>query len=116
MMLRKEIDENIPWRTLNIQKKKGLTHYDVESMDRPYCIYSEDGWIAQKRELQLEKAWDLYDLAQEFLSENAKKLYSMPTKPRPTGNKANIIEDDADNDDVESEDNVTDLHDMFDAE
>jgi hypothetical protein len=95
MMIRKEIDETLPWQTLNLQKKRALVFHNIEHMDRPYCIQTEAGWIPQKRELQLEKQWDLYDLAQEFLFEKAQQMYPKPVQPRPAIIREEIVEDDA---------------------
>ena len=114
IMVHKEIQENIPWQTLNIQKKRGLIHHEVETLDRPYCVQNENSWEHVRREIQLEKQWDLYDLAQEFLSDEAKQFYFKPTQNRPTQHHEEIIE--ADDEITDENDNTEDLHDLFDSE
>ena len=54
-------------------------------MDRPYCVQiDEQNWAPIKRNIQLEKQWDLYDLAQEFLSAEAKQYYFKLNEARPS--------------------------------
>lgn len=115
MMLRSEINETIPWVTLNIQKKRGIVEHDIETLDKPYCTYADDdSLIPQKREIQLEKEWDLYDLAQEFLSDAAKQFYAQPTQPRPTKKQDEIIESDDNNLSDPEEDNIQNMYYLFD--
>ena len=65
--------------------------------------------------IQLEKQWDLYDLAQEFLSVRAQSLFQKPSEARPTKHSEELIEQDEDvNSDGDEDD--ADLHNLFDSE
>ena len=61
-----------------------------------------------------KKQWDLYDLAQEFLSDEVKQFYFKPTQDRPTQHHEEIIK--ADDKIIDENDNTEDLHDLFDSD
>ena len=59
----------------------------------------------------MDKAWDLYDLAQDFLSDKAKDYYTQPNEPRPTNNIAQVLDDDSIHE--SDDDSDDDMHNLF---
>ena len=66
MMVRKELNEDTPWRNVSIEKEKSRWIYDKNDLERLYCRKINNNWVAQRREIKLAKIWNIYDLTQKF--------------------------------------------------
>jgi len=111
MLVKKTTEIIDPWIVVAIEKRKGAQHIPITDCRKAYGIEYEDNTFEyERRDIKLAKQWDLYDLAQEFMSERAKAFYTQPARPRPKPGEDDVelVDDDADD---ESDD---DMHDMFD--
>lgn len=112
MMLKKTTVSNDPWIIVAIEKRRGQQHNQLSDCPRPYCDEYDDGTFeGKKREIKLDKAWDLYDLAQDFLSDKAKGYYTQPNEPRPTNNITQVLDDDSIHE--SDDDSDDDMHNLF---
>ena len=78
MMLKETTHLYDPWIVVNISKARGKEGVSPDECDRPYCRTENGDYVFNQRQIKLAKAWDLYDLANEFMSEKAKEFYKEP--------------------------------------